>query len=88
MTHVRAAWRAVYLTYPCPSCGADPGADCTTSSGKRADVVHAGRTQHSARCPRCSDVLAADDEPGALCQRCRLLRSLEIERVTKHRRVT
>jgi len=86
MTTQRAAWHVVFLTYPCPTCGAAVGDDCMTSGGKRADYVHAERTRHAARCPRCGTILSHEDDPGALCARCSLLRSLEIERATKWRR--
>lgn len=87
-THHRAAWRLVFLTYPCPYCDAEPGRPCTSKSGRPYADVHAARTEHGNRCPRCGTVYVADEEPGTLCARCMLLRRLEIERVTTHERTT
>jgi DNA-directed RNA polymerase subunit RPC12/RpoP len=84
----RAAWRAVFLGYECPRCGAKPNEDCRSEGGKRQTMVHAARTRTADRCPRCGVHVGIDGEPGTYCQRCALLRALEIERVTKHRRVT
>jgi ribosomal protein S27AE len=75
----------VFLSYPCPECGAAPGEDCTTVSGRRAGLPHAERTRHADRCPRCGVIVGAE-EPGQLCERCALVRSLEIERATHWRR--
>lgn len=86
MSRTRAAWRIVFLTYPCPTCGAAPTEDCLTASGKIYNDVHAERTRHAQRCPRCGTLIAADDEPGSYCAKCSLLRQLEIERATYHRR--
>ena len=36
---------------PCPSCGAEPGADCVTSGGKRAAWPHAARDPMLAKRP-------------------------------------
>lgn len=88
MTDRRNSWRLVFLSYPCDYCGAQPGQDCHTATGATYRDVHAIRTQHKARCPRCGTVLAADDEPGQLCPRCQLLRRLEIERITRWQRQT
>lgn len=86
--HTRASWRLVFLTYPCPTCGALPGQDCVTRTGRVYADVHGARTQHGTRCPRCGTTLAHEEEPGTLCAKCALLRRLEIERATKHRRKT
>jgi ribosomal protein S27AE len=88
MTNLRASWRLVFLTYPCPTCGADPGEECRTTGGRAYKQTHAARTRNGGRCPRCGTVLTHDDEPGTLCAKCQLLRRLEIERATRHRRVT
>lgn len=82
----RASWRLVFLTYPCPTCGAEPGHDCQTASGHSYTDVHAARTRNGNRCPRCGQLVAYEDDPGSLCAKCQLLRSLEIERATLHRR--
>lgn len=77
------SWMGVFLTYPCPTCGAGPGQVCvTTTTGKPTSVPHAGRTRNAERCPRCGGITGAKDDPGALCPRCALVRSLEIERST------
>lgn len=86
MTNERGSWRAVFLTYPCESCGAKPGEECVTSTGKVYRDVHADRARRGDRCPRCHTVIEHDVEPGSLCGKCSLLRSLEIERATKYRR--
>ena len=79
-------WLAVFLSYPCPRCGAKPGEDCRTASRKRAPLPHAERTRNADRCPRCGVITAHHEDPGALCPRCALVRSLEVERATKFRR--
>lgn len=83
----KAAWRLVFLTYPCPTCGAAPGEKCVTSGGKPArEYTHAARGQQGTRCHNCRALLGYDAEPGDLCGRCSLVRSLEIERATKWQR--
>lgn len=84
----RVAAQIVFLAYPCPRCGVQPGEPCLTEAGRRATDVHGARTQHGNRCPRCGIPFAANEEPGTLCARCLLVRALEIERVTQHRRRT
>ena len=86
MSKIRAPWRAVFLTYPCPTCGAKPSEECVTASGNVYADVHVARTEHGNRCPRCGAFIAAEDDPGSLCPKCQLLRQLEIERATYHRR--
>lgn len=81
----KAVWRLVFLSYPCPTCGAGPGEVCLTITGKPYAECHAERTRHANRCPRCGQITGAED-PGALCPKCALLRSLEIERATPYRR--
>jgi len=88
VTARRASWRTVFLAYPCPHCGAQPGEDCVTATGHPYPDVHGARTDHGARCPRCGTVLMEHEEPGTLCTKCQLLRRLEIERVSRHRRKT
>jgi len=83
---VAATWAAVFLTYPCPTCGAGPGEPCQTASGRVADIPHAGRTRNADRCPRCGSITGAEAEPGALCARCALVRALEVERSTTWKR--
>jgi hypothetical protein len=75
------------LTYPCPTCGAAPGEKCRTHTGNRINsAVHADRVADMNHCPRCGARTPADDEPGQLCARCELVRSLEVERATRHER--
>lgn len=81
----KTLWRLVFLSYPCPTCGAAPGEVCLTTKGKPYYECHAERTRHANRCPRCGMITGADD-PGALCERCALVRSLEIERSTTWKR--
>lgn len=86
MPRTRASWRIVFLTYPCPTCGAAPTYDCVTANGKPYTDIHVERTRNANRCPRCGSLIAADDEPGAYCPKCQLLRQLEVERATLHKR--
>jgi DNA-directed RNA polymerase subunit RPC12/RpoP len=89
VTHMRAPWVGLLLAYPCPTCGAQPSEDCVTRNGQPAQQPHTDRARNATRCPRCGQKLVSDvDDPGAYCSRCQLLRSLEIERVTRHRRRT
>lgn len=83
--HRKAIWRLIFLTYPCPTCGAAPGEDCITSNGNIYKDVHAARTRDGNRCPRCGTKIAWD-MAGQLCGRCHLLRDLEVERATKYQR--
>lgn len=82
----RPTWLLVYLTYPCPSCGVREGNPCRTASGKPAGIPHAARTQFAGRCPKCGSVVDAELDPGSLCPRCALVRSLEVERSTTWKR--
>lgn len=87
MTTRKAAWTLVALSYPCPTCDARAGEDCVTRTGRPTrGQVHVPRGQDVKRCPRCGARLPADDEPGALCSRCALVRALEVERSTTYRR--
>lgn len=88
MVTPQADWRALLYSYPCPTCGAQPGDPCLTYNRKKAQTPHAARTRHGARCPRCNALIAWDSMPGDLCDHCALIRSLEVERATKHRRQT
>jgi hypothetical protein len=81
-------WRQVYLTYPCPTCGVKKGYPCLTTGGRRRYECHAARAENADRCPECATRLPADAEPGDLCERCRLVRALEVERSTVYRRRT
>lgn len=80
-------WHLILRSYPCESCGAGPGQQCVTESG-RPTMEHAARQHLVGRCPRCATWMDADHAIGTLCDRCKLLRSLEIERHTTHRRRT
>lgn len=84
----RPNWRAVIESYPCDTCGAEPGEPCRTISGTKANPPHVARTRPANRCHKCGTMLAADAEPGTLCPKHALLRSLEIERATHYRRRT
>jgi hypothetical protein len=86
MPQKRARWRLVYLSYPCPVCIAAPGEDCITATGKLKREVHADRARQGNRCPRCGALTSSDNEPGQLCDRCELVRALEVERASYHRR--
>jgi hypothetical protein len=86
MTNHPAPWRLVYESYPCPKCGVPAGFPCRTKSGQQADMPHADRTRMADRCPVCGAIVANDADPGGLCARCRLVRSLETERATTWKR--
>lgn len=84
---IPASWRAAVLSYECPKCGARAGQRCVTlRDGTPTEGTHVGRALGAFRCPRCGSRIAADSLPGDLCPRCALVRSLEVERVTHHRR--
>jgi len=87
MTNQRATWRVVFESYPCPTCGVPAGASCRTTGGRVSNIPHAERTRLADRCPRCGVIVSRDYNPGALCDRCALVRSLEVERATTHKRV-
>ena len=82
----KAPWRTLFLSYPCPTCGAPPDQECRTTSGSRANPPHVARTALAARCPRCGVLLEADAAPGSLCPKHELVRRLEVERATYHQR--
>jgi hypothetical protein len=86
MARRKASWRLVFLSYPCPTCGAAPGEVCITLAGRPYAECHAERTRNGARCPKCGTLVTAEADPGALCPRCALVRALEVERSTTHRR--
>lgn len=84
--HREAGWADAYLAYPCSTCKAEPGEACTTRAGRPA-VYHLNRRRHGTRCPVCGVRVGREDEPGTLCARCSLVRSLEVERASIYRRV-
>lgn len=86
MTNQRAVWRVVFESYPCPTCGVPAGASCRTTSGRIAGLPHAARTAMANRCPRCGVIVGRENDPGGLCDRCALVRALEVERATKWKR--
>lgn len=86
MTREKAPWQLVFMSYPCPTCGAGPGERCTTTGGQAAGTPHADRTRHAQRCPKCGVIVSAELDPGRLCDRCALVRSLEVERATTWKR--
>lgn len=87
MTRQKSRWRLVFMSYPCPTCGAGPGEPCRTTTGHIYAECHVDRTRHADRCPRCG-VLVSAEAPGELCDRCAQVRALEVERATYHRRQT
>jgi ribosomal protein S27AE len=86
MPQKRAPWRLVYLSYPCPTCNAGPGEDCTTTTARIKREVHADRARLGDRCPKCGTLIEADHEPDQMCARCELVRALEVERSSVYRR--
>jgi len=76
----------VFMSYPCPTCGVGPGVRCVTVSGAESNTPHVDRTRHATRCPKCGAIVSAELDPGKLCDRCALVRSLELERATKWKR--
>jgi hypothetical protein len=80
-------WLAAVLSYPCPKCGAAPHDPCTTKTGTRASTPHAARGQERRRCRLCQVLLPQDqDLEDVLCGRCAMIRALELERITTHKR--
>jgi len=57
----KATWRLVFLSYPCPACGAAPGQVCITTGGRPYAECHADRTRHADRCPKCGTVVSAEN---------------------------
>jgi len=86
MPHTMATWRIILRSYPCDTCAAGPGEPCLTTTG-HVTQEHAARAQLVHHCPRCGTWVDAD-VPGSLCDRCRLLRDLNTERATTHKRTT
>ena len=78
-------WRAAYLAYGCSTCNALPGEPCVTRAGKPTGF-HVNRMRLGERCPVCGVMVGIVDEPGTLCDRCALVRALEVERATTYRR--
>lgn len=79
-------WRIIVRSYPCETCGAGPGDPCLSPSGKRA-LEHVARANLVNHCPKCGTWVDAD-EPGIYCPRCQLLRDLNTERASHHKRTT
>lgn len=77
-----------WLEYPCPTCDAEPGEPCITTGGRPATRPHIGRRAMGRWCLICEEPLPEDEQGSHLCARCRLVRALEVERATKHIRVT
>jgi hypothetical protein len=75
-------WRAIMETYDCPTCNAKAGHHCTTTGGKVRYECHVARALDADRCPKCGSRLAALAVPGDLCDRCQMVRNLEIERAS------
>lgn len=81
-------WRELVQSYPCLECGAGPGEPCVTKGGNSKYECHAIRSHVMDHCPKCGARMAADAQPGEVCDRCALVRRLEIERATYHQRRT
>lgn len=47
MTDRRSPWRITQETYPCDTCGAQPGEPCFTTGGLLADMPHADRARQA-----------------------------------------
>lgn len=86
MATEKAPWHLTILSYPCPDCGAGPGQNCVTANGNPKTEEHVARARNGARCPKCNTRLGADSLPDDLCDKCALLRSLNVERATVYRR--
>jgi hypothetical protein len=63
-SHEKAVWRVVAQSYVCETCGAGPGQDCVSSSGRpRTTEVHASRSeQASARGWTAADIPIMEDD--------------------------
>jgi len=86
MPQRKATWREVAESFECPTCFAQPGEPCITIRGNRSDP-HSSRMTQASRCAKCGSRLrAGQDDPGALCDRCQLLRDLNTERARKWQR--
>jgi hypothetical protein len=83
---MRQYWRIVMESFPCKECNAAPGEPCYTKSGNQKTECHAVRWADAERCHKCGERLPADYDPGELCDRCKLIRRLEIERATTWQR--
>lgn len=87
MVTPRDPWRVLIETYPCPSCYAEPREACTTYAGGNTTTPHIARIRQIDRCPTCLARMPAGTEPGDVCERCLVVRALEVERMTHHRRL-
>jgi hypothetical protein len=81
-------WLAAVMSYPCPTCEAEPNHPCITRNGTTASPPHIARGHQRPRCVVCQVLLPQGDMEGMLCDRCALVRSLELERMTRHQRST
>jgi hypothetical protein len=89
MTDRRSGWRRIYESYACTYCGAGPGQRCLSLVTKKPTMtIHMARVNAADRCAKCGTGMDADrvTEGANLCPRCALVRSLEVERATVHRR--
>lgn len=77
----RSPWRIAMESLPCSYCGALPEESCRAPSGKSVPP-HAARFYATPRCPVCHEMVP-DGHPGALCERCALVRALELERMRR-----
>lgn len=85
MTYEKSEWRETVEGEPCPTCDAPSGSPCLTRNGHLTSQPHAGRYYRVNRCPHCGVMVPM---AGELCDRCALIRSLETERASHHRRTT
>lgn len=82
MTRGKGWWLAAIESYPCPTCGAGPGDPCLTYTGNEKNEPHVDRGRVGDRCTQCGSRIHANSD-GPLCDRCELVRSLEVERSTR-----
>ena len=85
MTNERTAWRRSIESWPCQTCGASPGESCVTGSGRPTNLPHAARLRSTNRCQMCLALLPNEWED-TICERCQLVRALEVERASHYRR--
>lgn len=85
MSSEKARWKTILLSYPCPTCGAEPGRPCRTSHGHVYYDVHVDRARQANRCPECGDRMPADAEAMDRCAYCETVNSIIRERYWRPR---